>query len=170
MYVEAFLLYWGKVLSRGVSSNNYENETFAKLLKITEKWYGDQVDERNETVEITKNAAAAYLEKIINEKVMWQNTLNSHLGGTSSFDTREFEISWRGAIEGNDTYGYILENGNTIISEKPMSLDEKEFILNFILKDIIYSFGSLITVEPDYSEGEIDAESGMSSGLSPGLQ
>ncbi len=170
IYVEAFLLYWEKILSRGASSNNYENETFAKLLKITEKWYGGQVDERDETAQITKNAAMAYLEKIINEKVIWQNALNSHLGGVSSFDTREFEISWREAIEGNDTYGYILENGKTIISEKPMSLDEKEFILNFILKDIIYSFGSLITVEPDYTGGEIDAESGMSSGLSPDLQ
>lgn len=68
------------------------------------------------------------------------------------------------------SFGYILENGKTIISEKPMSLDEKEFILNFILKDIIYSSGSLITVEPDYTGGEIDAESGMSSGLSPDLQ
>ena len=47
-----------------------------------------------------------------------------------------------------------------------MSLDEKEFILNFILKDIIYSFGPLITVEPDYTEGEIDAESELFSGLS----
>jgi hypothetical protein len=170
IYVEAFLLYWEKVLSRVTSSNNYENETFAKLLKITEKWYGDQVDEKDKTVQITKNAAMVYLNKIIYEKVMWQNTINNRPGGINSFNTSEFEISWREAIEGNDTYGYILDNGKTIISEKPMSLDEKEFILNFILKDIIYPFGSLITVEPDYTEGEIDAESGVSSGLLPELQ
>jgi len=158
IYVEAFLLYWEKILRRGASSNNYENETFVKLLKITEKWYRGQVDDRDETIQLTKNAGAVYLEKIIKEKVMWQNALNSHLGRISNFDTHEFEISWKEAIEGNDTYGYILDNGKTIISEKPMSIDEKEFILNFILKDIIYSFGSLIVVEPGYTEGEIDAE------------
>ena len=170
IYMEAFLLYWGKVLSRGTSSNNYENETFANLLEITEKWYGDQVDDRNKTRQITKNASAVYLEKIINEKVIWQNTLNSHLSGRNDFDTHAFGISWREAIVGNDIYGHYSENGRTIFSEKPMSLDEKEFILNFILKDIIYSFGSLITVEPDYTEGEINAESEIFSGLSPGLQ
>ena len=40
-----------------------------------------------------------------------------------------------------------------------MSLGEKEFILDFILKDIIYTFGSLIIAEPGYSEGEIDSDS-----------
>ncbi|MFC2145315.1 hypothetical protein ACFLQQ_03200 [Actinomycetota bacterium] len=158
VYVEAFLLYWEKVLSREASSSIIENETFTKLIKITEKWYSDQVDDRNKTKLITKNAAAVYIERIINEKVIWQNNLNSHLSRQSSFDTQEFEISWRKVIEGNDVYGYIFENGEATFSEKPMSIDEKEFILNFILKDIIYSFGSLITVEPDHAEGEINAE------------
>ncbi len=167
VYVEAFLLYWEKVLSREASSNISENETFTKLLKITEKWYWDQVEDRSKTKEITKNAAAVYLEMIINEKVIWQNKLNSHLSGQSSFDTEEFELFWRKVIEGNDIYGYILENGKAIYSEKPMSLDEKEFILNFILKDIVYSFGSLITIEPDYTEGEINAEFEIFSGLNP---
>jgi hypothetical protein len=76
-------------------------------------------------------------------------------------------LSWSEVIGGKDIYGYYLENGNVIYSEKPMSLDEKEFILNFILNDIIYSFGSLITVEPDYTEGEINAEFEIFSGLNP---
>jgi|GEM_PF-1667402 len=170
IYVEAFILYWEKVLSRGVVSNNYENETFSKLLKITEKWYREQVNDKDKTGEITKNAAAVYIRNIIKEKVIWQNSLNSHLTLGSSFDAHEFEISWRKAVEGNDIYGYYHKNGKTVSSEKLMSLDEKEFILNFILKDIIYSFGSLITVEPVYTEGEIDASSKVLPGLSSGIK
>jgi hypothetical protein len=167
IYMNAFLLYWEKVLIRGASSNNYENDAFAKLLKTTKKWYRSQVDEEDSTRQIAKNAAAAYLGNIIKEKVIWQKTLDGHLGGQSIFNTHKFEVSWTEAIEGKEIYGYVLEDEKTIYSEKPMSLDEKEFVLNFILKDIIYSFGSLINTEPDYTEGEIDAESELFSGLSP---
>jgi len=170
LYMEAFLLYWEKLLTRGASSNIYEKEAFTKLLKITEKWYMDQVDDKDKTGQITINASALYLKKIINEKVIWQNVLDSLPGGQNSFDSNEFEMSWREAIEGRDIYGYYLENGKTLISKKPMSLDEKEFILDFILKDIIYTFGSLIIAEPGYSEGEIDSDSEIFSGLSPDLQ
>ncbi len=64
----------------------------------------------------------------------------------------------------------MSQNEKTLISKKPMSLDGKEFILDFILKDIIYTFGSLIIAEPGYSEGEIDSDSEIFSGLSPDLQ
>ena len=169
-YREAFTLYREEILARGASSRAYENETFSRLLKVTEKWYRDQVTDLDKIEQISRNAAAAYIEGIIREKIIWQNSLNSHLVSGSSFDTDEFKISWRKAIEGKDVYGYYTENGRNVISEKPVSLDEKEFILNFILTDINYSFDPLITIEPAPADGEIKAESETWSGLSPGLQ
>jgi hypothetical protein len=170
IYMEAFIIYWEKILARGGSSKIYENETFSRLLEITEKWYRDQVTDLDMVGQISRNAAAAYIEDIIREKIIWQNSLNSHLVSGSSFNTDEFKMSWRKAIEGRDVYGYYTENGRNVISEKPLSLDEKEFILDFILTDINYSFGPLITIEPVPADGEIMAESETWSGLSPGLQ
>ena len=62
-------------------------------------------------------------------------------------------------------YRRYLDDGVEISTPKAMTLDEKEFIVEYILPDIIFSFGPLIITKPAPAEGEIEAESGVFADL-----
>ena len=129
IYYKAFGIYWDKVLLKGDSPNNYENETFLSLIKVTNKWYSDQSVDQDKKDQIMKNAASAYLKNIIKEKVLWQRALNDYLTNGSRFDTEKFESGWRKVIEGENIFGYFNENGEVVYAEKAMSFDKRSLSL-----------------------------------------
>lgn len=157
IYGEAFNIYWDKVLLRGRGARISENEAFIKTVELSSRWYSGSTEDRDSIYEITRNAAKSYISEIIRQKVLWQNYINNILYGNEELDDKEFKKTWRNAIEGRNIYGFYTEGNRVFKALNAMSLEEKEFILNFILTDINYSFGSLLSVEPVPAENEIVA-------------
>ncbi len=167
IYQEAFDVYWKKILIRGVGSKINENKAFSKIMELSSKWYSSSTEDVNKTYQIAKNAAKSYIGELIKQKVLWQRSVSELLLGGESLNKEEFEKSWKKAVEGRNIYGFYLEGGKIFKASNAMSLEEKKFILDFILTDINYSFGPLLSIEPVPAEGEITAESHVDANLLP---
>jgi len=161
VYMIAFHKYWDYILKRGLSPDLSERDAFRKMLGAARKWYTGPISDAGKIEEIIKNAASDYIGDIILARTRWQDEINSDLLGDDDFDSAEFEISWKNAVQGRGVHGFYLADGVVIRTPMAMTLDEKEFIIEHILPDIDYSFGPLVVTGPLPAEGEIEAEAGV---------
>jgi len=165
IYILAFDIYWEMILKRDLGSSIDEREAFNRMLDTARKWYSGPEVNTGVIDQIIKNAAAEYIKNIIFERAKWQDALDEYLIYGGEFNSKEFEKSWKDAIEGKDIYGYYLDEGIVIKTSEGMTISEKKFILEFILPAIDLLSGSPVNAEPVPAGGEIDAEAGVFSDL-----
>jgi len=165
VYIMALDIYWDKILKRDLGISIAERKAFQSVLGSAINWYTGPISDPEKIEAIVKNAAAEYVGNIIFEKKRWQEDIKGDLLGAGDLDSAEFVRSWSEAIEGRQVHGFYLDDGIVIRTTKAMTLDEKRFITSHILPDICYSFAPFIIAEPAAAQGEIEAETGVHSGL-----
>ncbi len=147
IYTLAFDIYWEMVLKRDIGSSIYEREAFNRMFDSAREWYSGSVTDPGKINMIIKNAAAEYIKNIIYERAKWQDALDGYLIYGGEFDSKEFEKSWKDALEGKDICGYYLDKGIVIRILEEMTAREKKFIIDFILPGIDLSFDPFINAE-----------------------
>ncbi len=165
IYALAFDIYWEMILKRDLGSSIDERVAFNKMFNTARKWYGStEVD--NEIIDqVIKNTASEYIKNIIYEKTRCQEDSNNFLLYEGEFGSKELEKSLEDAIEGKEIYGSYLNEDMTIIRLGGMTIEEKVFILEFILPGINCLSGLPMSVKPVPALGEIDAKAGVFSDL-----